>query len=217
MKNLLAICKKYGFEYNTELCKDLSLLIKDTQIVSLIKVNEIKGYDNEIVFYDLDFFKTHKLEVIKKVSKQEDIEKLIFDLILNNKKVKLTKIIKDYLNEFDRKIVFSYRIVSERIKEEIIGKHFKLISIYNSIDKDNRKIVFSLLKRKNNVNIKLTFNIKALFDKNEVFLSNIEICDKLTKDMSTALLNLLTNEKLFESFTQVYFERKNKFILDKVL
>lgn len=35
--------------------------------------------------------------------------------------------------------------------------------------------------------------------------------------MSTALLNLLTNEKLFESFTQVYFERKNKFILDKVL
>ena len=56
-----------------------------TDSVSLIKVNEIKGYDNEIVFYDLDFFKTHKLEVIKKVSKQEDIEKLIDKIEIESK------------------------------------------------------------------------------------------------------------------------------------
>ena len=72
MKNLIEVCKKYDITINDTSNKSYIMLIKNDEIIALLKANDKESY----LFYKLDLFKNFgKLEINSVAKTKEEIKK----------------------------------------------------------------------------------------------------------------------------------------------
>lgn len=217
MKNLIEICKKYDITINDTSNKSYIMLIKNEEIIALIKANDKESY----LFYKLDLFKNSgKLEVNSVAKTKEEIEIVLFNILSTKKQIILESNILDILKNIKKDIKFSYSKFIENIKKDLIVLNIGYIK-FEKIKVNNRnnnikdvamKFYFSKKNFIANKNyIKIVFNIEALLngDCNEfissciIDLSNEEIINFKTYEsmLSKCFLN---NKQNIKNFVEVY-------------
>lgn len=217
MKNLIEVCKKYDITINDTSNKSYIMLIKNDEIIALLKANDKESY----LFYKLDLFKNFgKLEINSVAKTKEEIEVTLFNILSTKKQVVLEANILDIFKNIKKDIKFSYSKFIENIKKDLsvlnIGyTQFEKIKVYNrknNIKDVSMKFYFSkrnFIEDKNYINI--VFNIEALVtgDYNgfisscRIDLSNEEIPNFKTYEsmLSKCFLN---NKQNIENFVEVY-------------
>lgn len=217
MKNLIEVCKKYDITINDTSNKSYIMLIKNDEIIALLKANDKESY----LFYKLDLFKNFgKLEINSVAKTKEEIEVTLFNILSTKKQVVLEANILDIFKNIKKDIKFSYSKFIENIKKDLIVLNigytqFEKIKVYNrknNIKDVSMKFYFSkrnFIEDKNYINI--VFNIEALVtgDYNgfisscRIDLSNEEIPNFKTYEsmLSKCFLN---NKQNIENFVEVY-------------
>ena len=217
MKNLIEVCKKYDITINDTSNKSYIMLIKNDEIIALLKANDKESY----LFYKLDLFKNFgKLEINSVAKTKEEIEVTLFNILSTKKQVVLEANILDIFKNIKKEIKFSYSKFIENIKKDLIVLNigytqFEKIKVYNrknNIKDVSMKFYFSkrnFIEDKNYINI--VFNIEALVtgDYNgfisscRIDLSNEEIPNFKTYEsmLSKCFLN---NKQNIENFVEVY-------------
>lgn len=224
MKNLIEVCKKYDITINDTSNKSYIMLIKNDEIIALLKANDKESY----LFYKLDLFKNFgKLEINSVAKTKEEIEVTLFNILSTKKQVVLEANILDIFKNIKKDIKFSYSKFIENIKKDLIVLNigytqFEKIKVYNrknNIKDVSMKFYFSkrnFIEDKNYINI--VFNIEALVtgDYNgfisscRIDLSNEEIPNFKTYEsmLSKCFLN---NKQNIENFVEVYSKTNIKF------
>lgn len=217
MKNLIEVCKKYDITINDTSNKSYIMLIKNDEIIALLKANDKESY----LFYKLDLFKNFgKLEINSVAKTKEEIEVTLFNILSTKKQVVLEANILDIFKNIKKDIKFSYSKFIENIKKDLnvlnIGyTQFEKIKVYNrknNIKDVSMKFYFSkrnFIEDKNYINI--VFNIEALLNGDcngfissyRIDLSNEEISNFKTYEsmLSKCFLN---NKQNIENFVEVY-------------
>ena len=217
MKNLIEVCKKYDITINDTSNKSYIILIKNDEIIALLKANDKENY----LFYKLDLFKNiGKLEINSVAKTKEEIEITLFNILSTKKQVVLEANILDIFKNIKKEIKFSYSKFIENIKKDLsvlnIGyTQFEKIKVYNrnnNIKDVAMKFYFSkrnFIEDKNYINI--VFNIEALLNGDcngfissyRIDLSNEEISNFKTYEsmLSKCFLN---NKQNIENFVEVY-------------
>ncbi len=217
MKNLIEVCKKYDITINDTSNKSYIMLIKNDEIIALLKANDKESY----LFYKLDLFKNFgKLEINSVAKTKEEIEVTLFNILSTKKQVVLEANILDIFKNIKKDIKFSYSKFIENIKKDLsvlnIGytqfEKIKLNNRNNNIKDVSMKFYFSkrnFIEDKNYINI--VFNIEALLNGDcngfissyRIDLSNEEISNFKTYEsmLSKCFLN---NKQNIENFVEVY-------------
>lgn len=217
MKNLIEVCKKYDITINDTSNKSYIMLIKNDEIIALLKANDKESY----LFYKLDLFKNFgKLEINSVAKTKEEIEVTLFNILSTKKQVVLEANILDIFKNIKKDIKFSYSKFIENIKKDLIVLNigytqFEKIKVYNrknNIKDVSMKFYFSkrnFIEDKNYINI--VFNIEALLNGDcngfisscRIDLSNEEIPNFKTYEsmLSKCFLN---NKQNIENFVEVY-------------
>ena len=217
MKNLIEVCKKYDITINDTSNKSYIMLIKNDEIIALLKANDKESY----LFYKLDLFKNFgKLEINSVAKTKEEIEVTLFNILSTKKQVVLETNILDIFKNIKKDIKFSYSKFIENIKKDLIVLNigytqFEKIKVYNrknNIKDVSMKFYFSkrnFIEDKNY--IKIVFNIEALLNGDcngfissyRIDLSNEEISNFKTYEsmLSKCFLN---NKQNIENFVEVY-------------
>ena len=217
MKNLIEVCKKYDITINDTSNKSYIMLIKNDEIIALLKANDKESY----LFYKLDLFKNFgKLEINSVAKTKEEIEVTLFNILSTKNQVILEASILDIFKNIKKDIKFSYSKFIENIKKDLtvlnIGyTQFEKIKVYNrknNIKDVSMKFYFSkrnFIEDKNYINI--VFNIEALLNGDcngfissyRIDLSNEEIPNFKTYEsmLSKCFLN---NKQNIENFVEVY-------------
>lgn len=217
MKNLIEVCKKYDITINDTSNKSYIMLIKNDEIIALLKANDKESY----LFYKLDLFKNFgKLEINSVAKTKEEIEVTLFNILSTKKQVVLEANILDIFKNIKKDIKFSYSKFIENIKKDLIVLNigytqFEKIKVYNrknNIKDVSMKFYFSKRNFMENKNyIKIVFNIEALLNGDcngfisscRIDLSNEEISNFKTYEsmLSKCFLN---NKQNIENFVEVY-------------
>ena len=217
MKNLIEVCKKYDITINDTSNKSYIILIKNDEIIALLKANDKENY----LFYKLDLFKNiGKLEINSVAKTKEEIEITLFNILSTKKQVILEANILDIFKNIKKEIKFSYSKFIENIKKDLsvlnIGytqfEKIKVNNRNNNIKDVSMKFYFSkrnFIEDKNYINI--VFNIEALLNGDcngfissyRIDLSNEEISNFKTYEsmLSKCFLN---NKQNIENFVEVY-------------
>lgn len=217
MKNLIEVCKKYDITINDTSNKSYIMLIKNDEIIALLKANDKESY----LFYKLDLFKNFgKLEINSVAKTKEEIEVTLFNILSTKKQVVLEANILDIFKNIKKDIKFSYSKFIENIKKDLIVlnigytqfEKIKLNNRNNNIKDVSMKFYFSkrnFIEDKNYINI--VFNIEALLNGDcngfissyRIDLSNEEISNFKTYEsmLSKCFLN---NKQNIENFVEVY-------------
>ena len=217
MKNLIEVCKKYDITINDTSNKSYIMLIKNDEIIALLKANDKESY----LFYKLDLFKNFgKLEINSVAKTKEEIEVTLFNILSTKKQVVLEANILDIFKNIKKEIKFSYSKFIENIKKDLIVlnicytqfEKIKVNNRNNNIKDVSMKFYFSkrnFIEDKNYINI--VFNIEALLNGDcngfissySIDLSNEEISNFKTYEnmLSKCFLN---NRKNIENFVEVY-------------
>ncbi len=224
MKNLIEVCKKYDITINDTSNKSYIMLIKNDEIIALLKANDKESY----LFYKLDLFKNFgKLEINSVAKTKEEIEVTLFNILSTKKQVVLEANILDIFKNIKKDIKFSYSKFIENIKKDLIVLNigytqFEKIKVYNrknNIKDVSMKFYFSkrnFIEDKNYINI--VFNIEALLNGDcngfissyRIDLSNEEISNFKTYEsmLSKCFLN---NKQNIENFVECYSKTNIKF------
>ena len=218
MKNLIEVCKKYDITINDTSNKSYIILIKNEEIIALLKANDKENY----LFYKLDLFKNFgKLEINSVAKTKEEIEVTLFNILSTKKQVVLEANILDIFKNIKKDIkFFSYSKFIENIKKDLsvlnIGytqfEKIKVYNRYNNIKDVAMKFYFSKRNFMENKNyIKIVFNIEALLNGDcngfisscRIDLSNEEIPNFKTYEsmLSKCFLN---NKQNIKNFVEVY-------------
>ena len=218
MKNLIEVCKKYDITINDTSNKSYIILIKNEEIIALLKANDKENY----LLYKLDLFKNSgKLEINSVAKTKEEIEVTLFNILSTKKQVVLEANILDIFKNIKKDIkFFSYSKFIENIKKDLsvlnIGytqfEKIKVYNRYNNIKDVAMKFYFSKRNFMENKNyIKIVFNIEALLNGDcngfisscRIDLSNEEIPNFKTYEsmLSKCFLN---NKQNIEKFVEVY-------------
>lgn len=217
MKNLIEVCKKYDITINDTSNKSYIMLIKNDEIIALLKANDKESY----LFYKLDLFKNFgKLEINSVAKTKEEIEVTLFNILSTKKQVVLEANILDIFKNIKKDIKFSYSKFIENIKKDLIVLNigytqFEKIKVYNrnnNIKDVAMKFYFSKRNFMENKNyIKIVFNIEALLNGDcngfisscIIDVSNEEIINFKTYEsmLSKCFLN---NKQNIENFVEVY-------------
>ena len=217
MKNLIEVCKKYDITINDTSNKSYIMLIKNDEIIALLKANDKESY----LFYKLDLFKNFgKLEINSVAKTKEEIEVTLFNILSTKKQVVLEANILDIFKNIKKDIKFSYSKFIENIKKDLIVlnicytqfEKIKVNNRNNNIKDVSMKFYFSkrnFIEDKNYINI--VFNIEALLNGDcngfisycRIDLSNEEISNFKTYEsmLSKCFLN---NKQNIENFVEVY-------------
>ncbi len=217
MKNLIEVCKKYDITINDTSNKSYIMLIKNDEIIALLKANDKESY----LFYKLDLFKNFgKLEINSVAKTKEEIEVTLFNILSTKKQVVLEANILDIFKNIKKEIKFSYSKFIENIKKDLIVlnicytqfEKIKVNNRNNNIKDVSMKFYFSkrnFIEDKNYINI--VFNIEALLNGDcngfissyRIDLSNEEISNFKTYEsmLSKCFLN---NKQNIENFVEVY-------------
>ena len=225
MKNLIEVCKKYDITINDTSNKSYIILIKNEEIIALLKANDKESY----LFYKLDLFKNSgKLEINSVAKTKEEIEVTLFNILSTKKQVVLEANILDIFKNIKKDIkFFSYSKFIENIKKDLsvlnIGytqfEKIKVYNRYNNIKDVAMKFYFSKRNFMENKNyIKIVFNIEALLNGDcngfisscRIDLSNEEIPNFKTYEsmLSKCFLN---NKQNIENFVECYSKTNIKF------
>ena len=224
MKNLIEVCKKYDITINDTSNKSYIMLIKNDEIIALLKANDKESY----LFYKLDLFKNFgKLEINSVAKTKEEIEVTLFNILSTKKQVVLEANILDIFKNIKKDIKFSYSKFIENIKKDLIVlnicytqfEKIKVNNRNNNIKDVSMKFYFSkrnFIEDKNYINI--VFNIEALLNGDcngfissyRIDLSNEEISNFKTYEnmLSKCFLN---NRKNIENFVEVYSKTNSNF------
>ena len=218
MKNLIEVCKKYDITINDTSNKSYIILIKNEEIIALLKANDKENY----LFYKLDLFKNFgKLEINSVAKTKEEIEVTLFNILSTKKQVVLEANILDIFKNIKKDIkFFSYSKFIENIKKDLsvlnIGytqfEKIKVYNRYNNIKDVAMKFYFSKRNFMENKNyIKIVFNIEALLNGDcngfisscIIDVSNEEIINFKTYEsmLSKCFLN---NKQNIKNFVEVY-------------
>ncbi len=217
MKNLIEVCKKYDITINDTSNKSYIMLIKNDEIIALLKANDKESY----LFYKLDLFKNFgKLEINSVAKTKEEIEVTLFNILSTKKQVVLETNILDIFKNIKKDIKFSYSKFIENIKKDLIVLNigytqFEKIKVYNrnnNIKDVAMKFYFSKRNFMENKNyIKIVFNIEALLNGDcngfisscIIDVSNEEIINFKTYEsmLSKCFLN---NKQNIKNFVEVY-------------
>lgn len=217
MKNLIEVCKKYDITINDTSNKSYIILIKNEEIIALLKATDKENY----LFYKLDLFKNSgKLEINSVAKTKEEIEITLFNILSTKKQVILEASILDIFKNIKKDIKFSYSKFIENIKKDLIVLNigytqFEKIKVYNrknNIKDVAMKFYFSKRNFMENKNyIKIVFNIEALLNGDcngfisscIIDVSNEEIINFKTYEsmLSKCFLN---NKQNIENFVEVY-------------
>ena len=217
MKNLIEVCKKYDITINDTSNKFYIMLIKNDEIIALLKANDKESY----LFYKLDLFKNFgKLEINSVAKTKKEIEVTLFNILSTKKQVVLEANILDIFKNIKKDIKFSYSKFIENIKKDLIVlnicytqfEKIKVNNRNNNIKDVSMKFYFSkrnFIEDKNYINI--VFNIEALLNGDcngfissyRIDLSNEEISNFKTYEsmLSKCFLN---NKQNIENFVEVY-------------
>lgn len=217
MKNLIEVCKKYDITINDTSNKSYIMLIKNDEIIALLKANDKESY----LFYKLDLFKNFgKLEINSVAKTKKEIEITLFNILSTKKQVILEANILDIFKNIKKEIKFSYSKFIENIKKDLIVLNigytqFEEIKVYNrnnNIKDVTMKFYFSKRNFMENKNyIKIVFNIEALLNGDcngfisscIIDVSNEEIINFKTYEsmLSKCFLN---NKQNIENFVECY-------------
>ncbi len=217
MKNLIEVCKKYDITINDTSNKSYIILVKNDEIIALLKANDKENY----LFYKLDLFKNSgKLEINSVAKTKEEIEITLFNILSTKKQVILEANILDIFKNIKKEIKFSYSKFIENIKKDLIVLNigytqFEKIKVYNrnnNIKDVAMKFYFSKRNFMENKNyIKIVFNIEALLNGDcngfisscIIDVSNEEIINFKTYEsmLSKCFLN---NKQNIKNFVEVY-------------
>ncbi len=224
MKNLIEVCKKYDITINDTSNKSYIMLIKNDEIIALLKANDKESY----LFYKLDLFKNFgKLEINSVAKTKEEIEVTLFNILSTKKQVVLEANILDIFKNIKKDIKFSYSKFIENIKKDLIVLNigytqFEKIKVYNrknNIKDVSMKFYFSKRNFMENKNyIKIVFNIEALLNGDcngfisscIIDVSNEEIINFKTYEsmLSKCFLN---NKQNIKNFVECYSKTNIKF------
>lgn len=224
MKNLIEVCKKYDITINDTSNKSYIILIKNDEIIALLKANDKENY----LFYKLDLFKNSgKLEINSVAKTKEEIEITLFNILSTKKQVILEANILDIFKNIKKEIKFSYSKFIENVKQDLIVLNigytqFEKIKVYNrnnNIKDVAMKFYFSKRNFMENKNyIKIVFNIEALLNGDcngfisscIIDVSNEEIINFKTYEsmLSKCFLN---NKQNIKNFVECYSKTNIKF------
>lgn len=221
-KILNELALKYDLVLDNRSSNNLILVIKSTDIVALVE-----NKNNEIKFYDLDFFKTGNLNIIGKASDLVGIEKLLFKSLMAKKIIKRTTTNLEIIKNYENKIVFSYSKVADLIYKELFESKVKMnfINVIKFIDKKNQTITIKFYDKEkdafelnNNNVLSFVFNVDGLFNKRIKFLSKTMLNAEtiVMKNKFNNFMKYIISadyESNINNFVDVYVKNKNKFIM----
>lgn len=222
-KILNELALKYDLVLDNRTNNNLILVIKSTDIIALVE-----NKNNEIKFYDLDFFKTEDLKLIGKANDLVGIEKLLFNSLIAKKTIKRTTTNLEIIKNYENKVKFSYSTVAALISKELFESKVKMsfINVIKLIDKKNKTITIKFYDKqkdafelKNNNVLTFVFDVDGLFNKRIKFLSKTML-NAETSVMKNKFNNFMKYivsadyETNINNFVDVYLKKKNKFIMD---